>query len=132
MDFSLFLSQVFTPEGELVLKFGSNGEGNGQFNAPTGVAVDVNGNIIVADWGNSRIQVQTCCTLQLNIFFNQLIFPSLFKQFQVFDGSGSFLSYINTSADPLYGPQGLALTSDGHVVVADSGNHCFKVYRYLQ
>lgn len=51
---------------------------------------------------------------------------------QVFDGSGSFLSYINTSADPLYGPQGLALTSDGHVVVADSGNHCFKIYRYLQ
>lgn len=49
--------QVFTTEGELVLKFGSNGEGNGQFNAPTGVAVDINGNIIVADWGNSRIQV---------------------------------------------------------------------------
>ncbi|GAB5570443.1 tripartite motif-containing protein 2 isoform X3 [Prionailurus iriomotensis] len=98
--------EVFNQEGEFMLKFGSNGEGNGQFNAPTGVAVDSNGNIIVADWGNSRIQV--------------------------FDGSGSFLSYINTSADPLYGPQGLALTSDGHVVVADSGNHCFKVYRYLQ
>ncbi|XP_075948323.1 tripartite motif-containing protein 2 isoform X1 [Anarhichas minor] len=105
-DFHNHSVKVFTLEGELVLKFGSNGEGNGQFNAPTGVAVDVNGNIIVADWGNSRIQV--------------------------FDGSGSFLSYINTSADPLYGPQGLALTSDGHVVVADSGNHCFKVYRYLQ
>lgn len=42
------------------MKFGSNGEGNGQFNAPTGVAVDINGNIIVADWGNSRIQVQQC------------------------------------------------------------------------
>lgn len=55
----LFLPwQVFTPEGELLLKFGSNGEGNGQFNAPTGVAVDINGNIIVADWGNSRIQVR--------------------------------------------------------------------------
>uniref|UniRef100_A0AAX7VVB2 RING-type E3 ubiquitin transferase n=1 Tax=Astatotilapia calliptera TaxID=8154 RepID=A0AAX7VVB2_ASTCA len=105
-DFHNHSVKVFTLEGELVLKFGSNGEGNGQFNAPTGVAVDINGNIIVADWGNSRIQV--------------------------FDGSGSFLSYINTSADPLYGPQGLALTSDGHVVVADSGNHCFKVYRYLQ
>lgn len=49
--------QVFSPEGEFLLKFGSNGEGNGQFNAPTGVAVDANGNIIVADWGNSRIQV---------------------------------------------------------------------------
>ncbi|XP_072314906.1 tripartite motif-containing protein 2 [Eucyclogobius newberryi] len=105
-DFHNHSVKVFTLDGELVLKFGSNGEGNGQFNAPTGVAVDQNGNIIVADWGNSRIQV--------------------------FDGAGSFLSYINTSADPLYGPQGLALTSDGHVVVADSGNHCFKVYRYLQ
>lgn len=41
-----------------MFKFGSHGEGNGQFNAPTGVAVDANGNIIVADWGNSRIQVQ--------------------------------------------------------------------------
>lgn len=49
--------QVFNTEGEFLLKFGSNGEGNGQFNAPTGVAVDANGNIIVADWGNSRIQV---------------------------------------------------------------------------
>jgi len=48
---------VFNTEGEFLLKFGSNGEGNGQFNAPTGVAVDANGNIIVADWGNSRIQV---------------------------------------------------------------------------
>ena len=48
---------MFNTEGEFLLKFGSNGEGNGQFNAPTGVAVDVNGNIIVADWGNSRIQV---------------------------------------------------------------------------
>uniref|UniRef100_H3A378 RING-type E3 ubiquitin transferase n=1 Tax=Latimeria chalumnae TaxID=7897 RepID=H3A378_LATCH len=50
----------------------------------------------------------------------------------VFDSAGSFLSYINTTADPLYGPQGLALTTDGNVIVADSGNHCFKVYRYLQ
>lgn len=49
--------EVFNAEGEFLLKFGCSGEGNGQFNAPTGVAVDLNGNIIVADWGNSRIQV---------------------------------------------------------------------------
>ena len=51
---------------------------------------------------------------------------------QAFDSKGSFLSYINTSSDPLYGPQGLAINQDGNVVVADSGNHCFKIYRYLQ
>lgn len=63
--------QVFSPEGEFILKFGSNGEGNGQFNAPTGVAVDANGNIIVADWGNSRIQVTG--TGQLNILQKNVI-----------------------------------------------------------
>lgn len=69
LDIFVFLCpiQVFTLEGELVLKFGSNGEGNGQFNAPTGVAVDINGNIIVADWGNSRIQVQQCCAVLVNL-----------------------------------------------------------------
>lgn len=48
---------MYNADGEFLFKFGSHGEGNGQFNAPTGVAVDTNGNIIVADWGNSRIQV---------------------------------------------------------------------------
>lgn len=51
--------QVYSADGEFLFKFGSHGEGNGQFNAPTGVAVDANGNIIVADWGNSRIQVMS-------------------------------------------------------------------------
>lgn len=51
-------SQVYNADGEFLFKFGSHGEGNGQFNAPTGVAVDSNGNIIVADWGNSRIQAR--------------------------------------------------------------------------
>ncbi|XP_047736165.1 tripartite motif-containing protein 2-like [Hyalella azteca] len=94
--------QVFDSDGQFVLAFGSHGESNGQFNAHT---VDAH-NIIVADWGNCRIQG--------------------------FDSGGSFLSYINTLADPLHGSQGLAYTPDGHVVVADSGNHCLKVYRYLQ
>lgn len=59
-------------------------------------------------------------------------FPNVFVYWQVFDSSGSFLSFVNTAADPLYGPQGLAVTSDGYVAVADSGNHCFKIYKYLQ
>ena len=48
---------MFNSSGEFQFCFGSNGEGNGQFNAPTGVAVDRQDNILVADWGNSRIQI---------------------------------------------------------------------------
>ena len=58
--FPLSHIQVFDSEGTFRFSFGSHGEGNGQFNAPTGVAVDGIGNILVADWGNSRIQVNEC------------------------------------------------------------------------
>ena len=39
------------------LAFGASGNGNGEFNRPAGLAVDQQGNIIVADWGNERVQV---------------------------------------------------------------------------
>ncbi|ELU03406.1 hypothetical protein CAPTEDRAFT_168454 [Capitella teleta] len=105
-DFHNHCVKVYDCEGTFITSFGANGEGNGQFNAPTGVAVDKNDNILVADWGNSRIQV--------------------------FDSSGSFLSYIHTAGGPLYGPQGLDISPEGQVIVADSGNHCLKMYKYLQ
>ena len=72
MCFLISCPQVYSADGEFLFKFGSHGEGNGQFNAPTGVAVDANGNIIVADWGNSRIQVRltwvTLLLYKLNMF----------------------------------------------------------------
>ena len=49
----------------------NTGEGNGQFNAPTGVAVDTQDNILVADWGNSRIQVRSAI---VNLCFIDLCF----------------------------------------------------------
>ena len=76
-----------------------SGEGNGQFNAPTGVAVDAQDNILVADWGNSRIQVYF--TFIVGCFLSHL---------QVFDQFGSFLSFVNTSGCKLYGPQVKILT----------------------
>ncbi|XP_035714345.1 tripartite motif-containing protein 2 isoform X2 [Folsomia candida] len=103
-DFHNHCVKVFDHEGDYLYSFGSNGEGNGQFNAPTGIAVDKNDNILVGDWGNSRIQI--------------------------FDSQGSFQSYVSTSVEPLYGPQGLTVTPDGYVAIADSGNHCVKLYKY--
>jgi hypothetical protein len=42
---------------QFIQKFGSNGTGDGQFSHPYGVAIDANGNIVVADTVNHRIQV---------------------------------------------------------------------------
>nr|XP_039271263.1 tripartite motif-containing protein 3-like isoform X1 [Styela clava] len=105
-DFYNHCIKIFSASGKCSNVIGSTGEGCGQFNAPTGLAIDSRGNMIVADWGNSRLQV--------------------------FDKHGSFLSYINTDEDPLYGPQGVTLINEDQVAVADSGNQCVKIYRYLQ
>ena len=74
------------------------------------------------------------CSIHYRIYkIHQLcLFFIFFYLLQVFDSQGSFLSFINTTAEPLYGPQGLTINVDNHVVVADSGNHCIKIYRYLQ
>ncbi|KAM6946092.1 LOW QUALITY PROTEIN: tripartite motif-containing protein 3-like [Aplochiton taeniatus] len=94
-----------TQTGSFLFKFGSHGEGNGQFNAPTGVAVDANGNIIVADWGNSRIQVLTAQVRSC---------PTSTRRRTPVRAPGP--------GPHLRGPR----------CRGDSGNHCFKVYRYLQ
>lgn len=40
---------IFTPEGRFVNRFGSRGNEDGQFNAPSAIAVDNKGNIYIAD-----------------------------------------------------------------------------------
>ena len=47
---------VFSPEGEKIHSFGSEGTNDGQFRLPTGVTVDNVGNIYVVDRNNYRIQ----------------------------------------------------------------------------
>ena len=48
--------QKFSPAGELLATWGGSGIGPGQFNQPTGLAVDSKGNIFVVDSGHSRVQ----------------------------------------------------------------------------
>ncbi len=53
--------QKFTGDGTFILKWGSFGNGDGQFYNPTGLAMDSEWNIYVADFRNNRIQ-KTCAT----------------------------------------------------------------------
>jgi DNA-binding beta-propeller fold protein YncE len=48
--------QKFTSKGKFITKWGSLGDGEGQFRTPNGIAVDSKGNIYVADTYNNRIQ----------------------------------------------------------------------------
>ena len=56
-DIYVKLSQVFTLDGEFILKFGEKGSGNGQFLYPWDVACNSKNQILVSDTRNHRLQV---------------------------------------------------------------------------
>ncbi len=91
----------FTP----VAEWGAQGNGQRQFNAPRGVALDGDGNIFVADTGNHRIQ--------------KLKSDGSFDKAWGEQGSGN--SQFN-------GPWAVAVSSDGKVLVADKGNRIVKIF----
>ena len=45
--------------GEFLTKWGRRGSLEGEFNVPSGIAIDSQDNIYVTDWGNHRIQTFT-------------------------------------------------------------------------
>jgi DNA-binding beta-propeller fold protein YncE len=88
------------PEGVTNMFEGGSGFRKGQFDSPTGIAVDRDGNVLVADTTNGRLEK--------------------------FSSTGAFLSNIGTKgtgADQLGAPNGLAIDRAGSVYVADAGNH---------
>ncbi|MBI4671441.1 MAG: 6-bladed beta-propeller [Chloroflexi bacterium] len=50
--------QVFDRDGRFLRKWGSSGEGDGQFAKPVAVTVDAQGTVYVADWRNYRVQAR--------------------------------------------------------------------------
>ncbi len=81
--------------------------GDGQFHEPWGVAVAPSGEIAVADTWNGRIQVFTAGG----------VFLRAFGRF------GRVVPGADEAAAPwLFGPRGLAVTADGDLVIADTGN----------
>ena len=79
--------KAFDQSGTFIYKFGKQGNQDGQFNAPYGIAVDSSNNVLVCDSNNNRVQ-----------------------QFSLdgrFTGSSTYLSY----------PTGIARTPDGRILV---------------
>ncbi|MGD0282470.1 MAG: hypothetical protein ABSB95_08930 [Dissulfurispiraceae bacterium] len=91
---------VLADNYQCVAQWGSPGSGNGQFDNPSGVAVDSSGNVYVADTFNYRIQK--------------------------FDSNGNYLTqwgFYGSGNGQFNQPFGVAVDSYGNVYVADSQNY---------
>src|SRR6266478_6632219 len=88
------------PEGVTNMFEGGKGAGKGEFDSPTGIAVDPSGNILVADTNNGRIEK--------------------------FSSTGAFLSIIGMKGSghgQLGEPNGIAVDRAGNIYVAEVGSN---------
>jgi sugar lactone lactonase YvrE len=88
------------PEAVSNMLEGGKGTGKGEFDFPAGIAVDRNGNFLVADTNNGRLEK--------------------------FSPTGTFLDVIGIkgSGQGQFGaPNGIAVDHSGNIYVADAGNH---------
>ena len=97
--------QVFSSDGSYLRAFGAKGDQQGEFNCPTGIAFDVNENIIVADSNNHRVE----------------IFSKQGEYLSQFGGKGSLDHQL------IY-PYGLSVDSNENIIVADRGNRLIKIF----
>jgi DNA-binding beta-propeller fold protein YncE len=127
--------------------FGTAGTGNGQFNQPTGVTVDpLNGNIVVPDEGNNRVEIFNEQGEYLSQFgasgsgngqFSQprgaavdakgniWVIDTGHNRVEKFNEKGEYLSQFGsfgTGNGQFSTPKNLAVDGKGNVWVADSGN----------
>jgi sugar lactone lactonase YvrE len=104
---------VTTFAGQLGVAGSANGAGTGaQFNSPSGLAFDNNGNLFVSDTGNSTIR--------------EITPTGVVSTFAGIAGSSGFADGAAGGAQ-FSSPLGLAIAPNGAVYVADSGNHCIRV-----
>ncbi len=142
--------QSFTNDGQWLASFGQPGSGGdatvarehggirvvsrpvGFFNRPTGVAVDKDGDIYVADWLNNRVQVLT----PEGRFITEFTGDAGLSKWGVskIESNPDMIRQRNgvrdfTPEKVLWAPVAVKVDDTGRVIIADTNRHRFQVYQ---
>ena len=134
--------------------FGSEGSETGKFDKPYGVSVDSRGNVLVADFSNSRIQVfdasgrylssitHTTPEQKLQRPISVSVGPddcvyvvetsSNTDRVSIFDQTGKYIKSFGKKGDKdgeFDRPYAIAVSDEGYVYVSDTGNNRIQVFK---
>ena len=137
----------FDSGGTFITKWGSQGDGEGQFNSPEGIALDSNGNVYICDSMNHRIvkfdsagtfiaafgtagsengQFQSPVGIALDDSNNIYVTETWNSRVQVLTSDGTFITKWGEWGEEdgqFNEPRGIALDFDGNVYVTDAQNN---------
>ena len=131
--------------------FGSKGSEAGQFDKPVGISVDSRGNVLVAEYGNKRIQVFDESGLHLSTITHTIPKQQLQQPYSVsvgpddcvyvvecdanrvsvFDDNGKYIKSFGKRGNKdgeFVNPYAIAV-ADGYVYVSDTDNHRIQVFK---
>jgi len=117
-----------------LMKFGSSGSGEGQFNRPSGVAVDSDGIIYVADWLNDRLQVFDPDGNFVTARTGDATISKWGKE--KLDANAEMWqererAYGMEREKDFWGPTGVAVDDEDRIFVVESARNRLQVYRKL-
>jgi len=136
-------SRNYNEINQPILTFGSQGNGNGQFNSPLRVTTDSKGNIFICDYNNQRIQLFDC---KGNFI---LSFPSPgshgiainSKEYLLISGDTQLVKVLDSQRKLLFSfgsegkgngqfnyPYGICVDSKDNIYICDYGNHRIQIF----
>ena len=142
--------QSFTSDGKWLASFGTPGTGGdcynarvkggitysdvpvGQFNRPTGVCVDQDGDIYIADWLNNRVQVLTPDGRFITEFtgdghLSNMGIAKLRSNPDMIRQRNAIRNF--TPERVLWAPCAVRMGQNNRVIIADTTRHRFQIYR---
>ena len=136
---------VFKPDGTLARTFGHQGDAKGDFNYPAGLALLANGNLVIADTNNYRLQEVTTAGKFVRLIIsaqagikpgavavsgNHILISDWQNHLvQILNSQGKILQQLGgVGEESLQYPQGIAVDRQGRILVADAGSTAIKVF----